>query len=74
MTVFLDLEDLMEIAGIVLGSPPRVRDYGLLSSSAARPATVAFGQEAYPDLASKAAALLHSLCQNQELTKLIGAA
>ena len=67
MTVFLDLEDLMEIAGIVLGSPPRVRDYGLLSSSAARPATVAFGQEAYPDLASKAAALLHSLCQNHAL-------
>jgi death on curing protein len=32
------------------GEPPRVRDYGLLSSAAARPASVAFGQEAYPDL------------------------
>ena len=46
MIVYLDLEDLIEIAQLVLGSPPRVRDYGLLSSSIARPATVAFGHEA----------------------------
>jgi death on curing protein len=43
MIVYLDLDDLVEVAQLVLGSPPRVRDYGLLSSSAARPATVAFG-------------------------------
>jgi death-on-curing protein len=65
--VYLDLDDLVEIARVVLGAAPRVRDYGLLSSSAARPATVAFGHEAYADLWEKAAALLHSLCMNHAL-------
>jgi death-on-curing protein len=67
MTIYLDLDDLIEIAQMILGTTPRVRDYGLLSSSAARPATVAFGHEAYPDLWEKAAALLHSLCMNHAL-------
>lgn len=67
MTVYLDLDDLVEIARPVLGSPPRIRDYGLLSSSASRPSTVAFGHEAYPDVWGKAAALLHSLCMNHAL-------
>jgi death-on-curing protein len=67
LTVYLDVDDLFDIASIVLGAPPRVRDYGLLSSAAARPSTVAFGQEAYTDTWSKAAALLHSLCMNHAL-------
>lgn len=67
MIVYLDVDDLVEIAAIVLGAPPRVRDYGLLSSAAVRPATVAFGQEAYSDVRSKAAALLHSVCMNHAL-------
>ena len=67
MTVYLDLDDLIEIAPVVLGTAPRVRDYGLLSSSVARPTTIAFGHEAYPDLWEKAAALLHSLCTNRAL-------
>jgi death-on-curing protein len=67
VTVYLDLEDLIEIAQVVLGAAPRVRDYGLLSSSVARPTTVAFGHEAYPDPWEKAAALLHSLCMNHAL-------
>jgi death-on-curing protein len=64
VTEYLDVEDLLDIAGIILGSPPKVRDYGLLSSAAARPVTNVFGQEAYPTLAEKAAALLHSICAN----------
>jgi len=67
VTVYLDLDDLTEIAAIVLDRPPVVRDYGLLSSSATRPAAVAFGVEAYPDLWSKAGALLHSICMNHAL-------
>jgi death-on-curing protein len=67
LTVHLDVEDLIEIAGIVLGGTPRVRDHGLLASAVARPATVAFGQEAYPELWQKAAALLHSICMNHAL-------
>ncbi len=67
MTIYLDTEDLISIASVVLGAPPKVRDYGLLASAAARPATSVFGQDAYPDLASKAAALLHSICGNDAL-------
>ena len=67
MRVYLDIDDLLQITRVVTGAPARVRDYGLLSSSAARPATVAFGHEAYPDLWDKAAALLHSVCMNHAL-------
>jgi death-on-curing protein len=64
---YLEVDDLVEIASIVLGETPQVRDFGLLSSAVVRPATVAFGQEAYTDLWSKAAALLHSVCMNHAL-------
>src|SRR5262249_40589342 len=67
MTIYLDAEDLADIASVILGTPPKVRDYGLLASAAARPAASMFGQEAYPDLADKAAALLHSTCRNHAL-------
>lgn len=42
-----------------------VRDVGLLESALMRPASSAFGQDAYPDLWSKAAALLHSIIRNR---------
>jgi len=67
VTSYLEVDDLVEIASIVLDETPQVRDFGLLSSAAVRPATVAFGQEAYTDLWSKAAALLHSICMNHAL-------
>jgi len=41
-----------------------VRDIGLLASALGRPQTSAFGQDAYPDLWSKAAALTHSVIRN----------
>jgi death-on-curing protein len=41
-----------------------VRDVGLLESALMRPSSSAFGQDAYPDLWSKAAALLHSIIRN----------
>jgi death on curing protein len=67
VTDYLEVDDLVEIASIVLDETPQVRDFGLLSSAVVRPATVALGQEAYPDLWSKAAALLHSVCMNHAL-------
>lgn len=67
MINYLEVDDLVEIASIVLGETPQVRDVGLLSPAVVRPATVAFGQEAYPDLWTKAAALLHSVCMNHAL-------
>jgi death-on-curing protein len=68
VTIYLDVDDLLEIATNVLSEPPAVRDYGMLSSAAARPETVVFGAEAYVDVWSKAGALLHSVCMNHALT------
>lgn len=49
-----------------LGVGP-VRDLGLLESAAHRPTTSLWGQEAYPSLELKAAALLDSLVNNHPL-------
>jgi death-on-curing protein len=65
--VYLDLLSLLDLAELILGTPPHVRDMGLLSSAAARPATVAFGVEAYEDIWTKAGALLQSLALNHAL-------
>ena len=61
---YLDLEDLIELARDLLGDPPPVGDIGLLGSAAARPQATAFGHEAYPDVLTKAAALLQSIVNN----------
>ena len=63
----LDLDDLLALASSFLGDPPPVRDVGLLGSAAARPQTSAFGEDAYPDLWTKAAALLHSIVEHHPL-------
>lgn len=64
---FLDIDDLVGLARLLLGDPPPVRDIGLLGAAAARPQTTAFGADAYPDLISKAAALLQSIVNNHPL-------
>ena len=64
---YLDLEDLIDLAAGLLGHPPPIRDVGLLGSAAARPQTTAFGEDAYPDLWTKAAALLQSILKNHAL-------
>lgn len=64
---FLDLDDVIELAGRLLGDPPPIRDMGLLGSAVARPRTSAFGEDAYPDLWTKAAALLQSVVKNHAL-------
>jgi len=65
--IHLDLEDLLHIAERTLGAPAEVRDLGLLDSAVQRPRASAFGQDAYPDLETKAAALLHSVVGNHAL-------
>lgn len=67
MIAYLDLASLLDLAELILGTPPGVRDVGLLSSAASRPATVAFGVEAYEDVWTKAAALLQSIALNHAL-------
>lgn len=63
---YLDVEDLVDLAGL-LGNPPPFRDMGLLGSAAARPQTTVFGEDAYPDIWTKAAALQQSLVKNHAL-------
>ena len=64
---YLDLDDLLMLAESLLGENPPVRDIGLLGSAVARPRTTAFGADAYPDIWTKAAALLHSTVNNHAL-------
>ena len=65
MTDYLSLEDLLTLVDD-LGVGP-VRDVGLLDSVAHRPRTRLWGQDAYPTLDGKAAALLESLVRNHAL-------
>jgi death-on-curing protein len=58
---YLTPAEVYAIAEEVLGRRPDVRDRHLLRAAAARPMLHAFGQDAYPTLLDKAAALLHSL-------------
>ena len=64
---YLDVEDLIALAVELYGDPPPIRDLGLLASAAARPQASAFGQDAYPDLWTKAAALMQSVVKNHAL-------
>ena len=65
--IFLTLPELMHVAERVLGPDVGVRDFGLLEAALARPRTSVFGEDAYPTLESKAAALLHSVVKNHAL-------
>lgn len=64
---FLDLDDVLDLIRRLLGDPPPIQDIGLLGSAVARPQTAVFGQDAYPDIWSKAAALLQSIVNNHAL-------
>ncbi len=64
---YLTAEDLLYLATLLLGLPPPVRDVGLLGSAAARPMTTVFGEDAYPDVWTKAASLLQSVVKNHPL-------
>jgi death on curing protein len=57
----------LRIARHAVGGPVEVRDIGLLDAAVHRPRASVLGQDAYPDLLTKAAALLHSLARNHPL-------
>ncbi|MFB8088563.1 type II toxin-antitoxin system death-on-curing family toxin [Streptomyces sp. NPDC055992] len=62
---YLTMPELLNLAER-LGAA-EVRDYGLLDSALARPQSSVFGQDAYPDVWQKAAALMESLARNHAL-------
>ena len=65
--IYLTYADLLHVAERALGEPAVVREAGLLESAAARPQTSMFGDDAYPTLEDKAAALVHSIARNHAL-------
>lgn len=64
---YLTLDSLLSVAERAIDGDVLVRDVGLLESALARPRTTVFGNDAYPTLPLKAAALLHSLTCNHAL-------
>lgn len=67
MTEHLDLDDLLAAAEAAMGQPPDIRDIGILEAAVARTRASVFGEDAYPDLDAKAAALLHSIVTGHAL-------
>ena len=68
MTCYLSLAQVVELHRELLtafGGLAGIRDRGSLDASIARPAMTFGGEDLYADLASKAAALLHSLVLNR---------
>lgn len=75
MTVrYLTLSELIYINGRVLDNDKiatgkqKVRDLPLLEAAALRPSSSAFGEDAYPTLRDKTAALMHSIARNHPFT------
>lgn len=64
MTDFLDRDSVVAYCSLAIGFPLIVGDEGLLQAAIARPQASAFGDDAYPAVWDKAAALLHSLAAN----------
>lgn len=63
MTFYLTTDDVEMINAHWIG-PDKLRDFGLLESAVLRPQATTFGEDAYPSIHEKAAALLHSLARN----------
>jgi death-on-curing protein len=63
MTEYLDLRHVLAAHVAIIGSDA-VRDLGAIDSAAGRPRATAFGEDAYPTIWEKAAALMQSLARN----------
>lgn len=64
MTRYLTIAELIIINEEIIGKRTQLRDVDLLESSVIRPQSSAFGEDAYPTIPDKAAALFHSLARN----------
>lgn len=67
MTLYLSTEQVLELHRFQVrrfGGSGRLRDRGALAAAVARPQATFGGEDLYPDVAAKAAALMHSLVVN----------
>ena len=69
MVDYLDREDVLTAIEARLGRPPEIRDHGVLEAALHRAQATWYGQDIYPDLDTKAAALLLSLVGNGPLVE-----
>ena len=67
MTYFLTTDDALEVASLVTGEPARVRDFTELTAALDRPQQTADGQDVYPGIWDKAAALMEALGRSYAL-------
>jgi death-on-curing protein len=65
--IHLTTDETLHIARRTLGADSVIRDVGLLEAAVARPAASVGGNDAYPTLVEKAAALVHSALRNHAL-------
>jgi death-on-curing protein len=61
--IYLRLDDIIEMNAILAG-PDGIGDIGLIESACGRPQASAFGEDAYPTIWEKSAALMQSLACN----------
>ena len=61
---YLELRDVLDIHDEWVPDQPDIRDMGLILAAIGRPKASAFGQDAYPTIWLKAAALMQSLARN----------
>jgi death on curing protein len=61
VTYFLTTDDALEVTSLVTGEPARVRDFTELTTALARPQQTTNGQDVYPGIWDKAAALMEAL-------------
>ena len=67
MTVYLSLEQVLDLHRVQIrrfGGASGLRDRGALEAALGRPRMTFGGEDLYPDVAAKAAALMHSLVMN----------
>jgi hypothetical protein len=58
--IYLTTDDVLTIK-VRFAGPDQLRDFGLVDAAVIRPQTSAFGEDAFPTIHEKAAALLHGL-------------
>jgi len=67
VTAYLSVEQVLELHRVQIrrfGGSAGLRDRGALEAAVARPQMTFGGEDLYPDIESKAAALMHSLVMN----------
>jgi len=68
VTIYVSLEQVLELHGLQIrrfGGAAGLRDRGALEAAVARPQMTFGGEDLYPDVEAKAAAILHSLVMNR---------